>query len=187
MERNELAVVIVLVLISMALGFGGYSVFFHPVTGEVRVRFKGGRQRVIRWLKTHARRIVLILVLAAAGIALLSLGVRYGGSIVRGVGALLSGWKSAAEARREPQTQRPAELDRSSAESMTPEIMPAEIEAPESTSPADSAPEGSAPAMTQPTGPAPQGSAPAATQPETPALEQPALQPAPPESEVDTP
>jgi hypothetical protein len=119
LERRELVVVIVLVLISLALGFGIYSVLIHPLTGEFRARFKGGKKRARRWLKTHARRIVLVLVLAAVGIALLSLGFRYGGSIVRGVAALLSGRKNAAEVGPEP--LKPAVPDSASGESVTPE------------------------------------------------------------------
>ena len=70
-----------LVVVSMALALGLYSVFFNPLSGEVRARYKGGRRRLAGWLKTHARRLVVIAVIAVVVLGLVIAGVRFGGAI----------------------------------------------------------------------------------------------------------
>jgi hypothetical protein len=169
LERNELVVVLALTLISMALGFGAYSIFFHPLTAEVRVRFKGGGKKTARWLKIHARRIVLTIGLVVVGIILLSLGIHYGRSIVRGVGAFLSAAKSVVEPKLKPPTLQPAEPSSSPVENAAPEGPRSESEAPQ-----DAAVEATPPRVTQPEAAAVE---PPAQQPAAPGVEPPAQQP----------
>jgi hypothetical protein len=170
LERNELVVVLALMLVSMALGFGVYSIFFHPLTAEVRVRFKGGGKKTARWLKTHAKRIVLTIGLVVAGIILISLGVHHGPSILRGVGAFLSAAKSAVEPKLKARTQQPAEPSSSPVENAAPEGPRSESEAPQG-----AAPEATPPEVTQPEAPAVE---PPAQQPAAAGVEPPAQQPA---------
>jgi hypothetical protein len=163
LERNELVVVLLLVLISMAIGFGVFSVFFHPLTAEVRVRFKGGSKKATRWLRAHAKRAVLILVLALAGLALILLGIRYGGAIAKRVSDLLSSKKS-EEVTPEPQTQS-LEPPGAAVENVAPEAQG-------STAPAVTQPQ--APAIQQP---AQQPAAAAGEPPPVPTGELPAGEP----------
>ena len=82
MERQELIVAAVLALVSLLLGFGLYSIFFHPIRGELRSRYKGGRQRLALWIKTRGKWVLLALVLIAVAAGLVYAGVRYGGAIL---------------------------------------------------------------------------------------------------------
>jgi hypothetical protein len=77
LERSELALAVVIALVSLVIGFVIYSFFYHPLTGDLRSRFKGGRKRSSQWLKTNRKRIGLILALAAGAIILLYLSLHF--------------------------------------------------------------------------------------------------------------
>ncbi len=76
MERKELVIVVAIVALSLVAGFGIFAAFFHPLTGELRARFKGGWGRLARMLKARGKRIALGLALGAAALALLLTGLR---------------------------------------------------------------------------------------------------------------
>ena len=108
-------VAVFLVVVSLALGFGLYSVFFHPLSGEVRARYKGGRKRLAGWLKSHSRTILRITVIAAVALVLLFVGLRFGPAIAGQVQGLIpdrpprTGAPPAPAEAQDPQPQLVAE------------------------------------------------------------------------------
>jgi hypothetical protein len=98
LERNELVTAVMLALVSLLLGFGLYAIFFHPLSGELRTRYKGGRQRVARWFKANGKRLLLVGVLVVVAIVLVYVGLRFGEQILERVRELIRGFRGEAAA-----------------------------------------------------------------------------------------
>ncbi len=81
MSRHELVLSILIVLVSIVLGFLVYNLFYHPLTGEIRSSFKDGGPRFRRWLKARRRRLLVIAAVLAAVLALATAGSRLRGLV----------------------------------------------------------------------------------------------------------
>jgi len=103
LERNELITAVILVLVSLLLGFGLYAIFFYPLSGELRPRYKGGRQRAARWFKAKGKWILIALLLLAAALGLLYAGLRFGGEILERVRDLVGPSQTEGESMLVPE------------------------------------------------------------------------------------
>jgi hypothetical protein len=107
LERNELIVAVAIALVSMVVGLLIYSFFYHPLTGELRPRFKGGRRRSSQWLKTRWKRIGLILAVAGGAFILLYLGLHFRAAIARNLKSDVSVLQREQERTEELSAQPP--------------------------------------------------------------------------------
>ncbi len=96
MDSPETMFAIMIAFISALLGLLIFIFFFDPWSGSVRPRYRGLARRFFKWLWRNKVRIAVFLLVAAGILAVIFIAIRFGGTAIQRISALLSSNEQAA-------------------------------------------------------------------------------------------